>query len=335
MVMEITMLDIVQARNRIQKHITQTPLLHSKVLSSLTGADVWFKLENLQITGSFKPRGALNKVLSLHENERLKGVITASSGNHAQGVAYAASLCGITALIVVPETTPQTKQEAIKRSGAELVLYGKTYDDAEEFANRLALETGRTFIHAFNDPMIMAGQGTIGLEVLLEQPDFDKILVPVGGGGLLNGIATVAKSINPAIQMIGVQSKASPPWYYSFKERRMVDVEYEESLADGTYGGIHWEPLEYALRVVDDNVLVEEEAIAEAVCWMAQHHHYMIEGSGALGIAALLSEQMEDVKGKKILCVISGGNVEASLLANLITSRASVESFNDEPYSQD
>jgi threonine dehydratase len=275
-------------------------------------------MENLQKTGSFKPRGALNKIFSLHTDEKQNGVITASAGNHAQGVALAANLVGTSALIVVPEKAPETKKEGIRQLGAELVIHGSNYDEAEDYANQLAETTGRTYIHAYEDPYIIAGQGTVGLEALLDHPDFDIILVPSGGGGLICGVAVVAKTINPKIKVIGVQSHASPPWYYSFKEKRMVDVEYKDSLADGLHGAIGEENLKLALKYVDDFVLVEEKEIAEAMCWMATQHHYMIEGSAAVGIAALLYNRV-DVSGKKVLNIITGGNVDAKRLATLLS----------------
>ncbi|KGT72724.1 pyridoxal-5'-phosphate-dependent protein subunit beta, partial [Bradyrhizobium japonicum] len=195
--LQISFQDILKAHKRVREEILKTPLIQSKPLSQEADSEVWLKLECLQKTGSFKLRGALNKIVSLSEAELQAGVITASAGNHAMGVAYAASLKGISALIVVPKTAPETKKEGIKRYGAELVVYGDNYDEAEAHAYQLAKEIGRTFVHAFEDNEIIAGQGTVGLEALLEEPDFDAIVVPAGGGGLICGIAIAAKAINP------------------------------------------------------------------------------------------------------------------------------------------
>lgn len=318
--LNVSMLSVLQAKKRIEHEVVKTPLIPSAVLSAHVGADIWLKLENLQKTGSFKLRGALNKLASLTEEELTRGVITASAGNHAQGVAYAASLKGVSALIVVPKTAPETKRAGIQRYGAELVVHGDNYDEAEAHAYKLAEETGRTFVHAFEDNEIISGQGTVALEALLEEPDFDAIVVPAGGGGLICGIATAAKALNPAIEVIGIQTHASPPWYYSFKEGRLADVEYSDSLADGLHGGISQGNLDLALKIVDNFILVEEEQVAHAMYWLAKEHHYMVEGSGAVGIAALLHGHLPHLKGKKVLTVVSGSNVDAAKLGKIINS---------------
>lgn len=316
--LQISFQDILKAHKRVREEILKTPLIQSKPLSQEADSEVWLKLECLQKTGSFKLRGALNKIVSLSEAELQAGVITASAGNHAMGVAYAASLKGISALIVVPKTAPETKKEGIKRYGAELVVYGDNYDEAEAHAYQLAKEIGRTFVHAFEDNEIIAGQGTVGLEALLEEPDFDAIVVPAGGGGLICGIAIAAKAINPEIKVFGIQTHASPPWYYSFREGKLADVEYSDSLADGLHGGISQGNLDLALKIVDDFILVEETEVAKAMYWMAKEHHYMVEGSGAVGIAALQNNYLPQLKGKKVLNVVSGSNVDAGKLAKII-----------------
>ncbi|WP_044640893.1 threonine ammonia-lyase [Risungbinella massiliensis] len=318
--MQLSIFDIIHAKNRMKNHIVETPFVFSDRLSAQLSANVYFKLENLQKTGSFKARGALSKISALTNQEKKKGVITASSGNHAQAVSYAASLFDTSALVVVPENTAQAKISGIQRFGGEIVQYGTSYDEAEEYAEQLAKETGRMFIHAFNDVVTMAGQGTIGLEAMLEKPDFDVILVPVGGGGLLNGIATVAKAINPDVQIIGVQSEASPAWHESFMAGKMVDVTYQPSIADGIYGGIHEAPLQLAFSRVDGSLIVSEESIAHAMKWMATNHRYIIEGSSAVTIAALLQDQVQDIAGKNVLCIITGGNVDASLFMKVMNA---------------
>lgn len=318
--LNVSMLSVLQAKKRIEHEVLKTPLLPSPILSERVGANVWLKLENLQKTGSFKLRGATNKIFSLTEEELARGVITASSGNHAQGVAYAAKRKGVTALIVVPKTAPETKLEGIQRYGADMVVFGDNYNEAEAHAYKLAEDTGRTFVHACEDEKIISGQGTVALEALLEEPDFDAIVVPAGGGGLIYGIATAAKALNPAIEVIGIQTHASPPWYYSFKEAKLVDVEYSDSLADGLHGSISQGNLDLALKIVDDFILVEEEQVADAMFWLAKEHHYMVEGSGAVGIAAMLHGHLPDLKGKKVLIIVSGSNVDVAKLGNIIGS---------------
>lgn len=315
MKLTVTFQDVLKARRRLMSRVTETPLIHSDILSAEVNTEVWFKMEGLQKTGSFKVRGALNKLDALTERELEKGVITASAGNHAQGLAYAAALKQASAKIVVPESTPKTKRDGIARLGGELVVYGKTYDEAESYAYQLAEETGRVFVNAFEDDDIIAGQGTAALEAFLHEPDFDAIIVPAGGGGLLCGAALVAKAINPNIKVIGVQTHASPPWYYAYKAGKLVDVDYEDSYAEGLHGGITQANLDLVLNIVDDFVLVEEESVAKAVYWMAKEHHYMIEGSGAVGIAAFRDGLIDQFKGKKVLTLVTGSNIDVNRLA--------------------
>ncbi|WP_257348247.1 threonine ammonia-lyase [Pseudalkalibacillus decolorationis] len=320
MQLNVTFQDVLKAKRRLKGRINETPLIHSTILSGEVDSEVWFKLESLQKTGSFKVRGALNKLDSLTEDQLQKGVITASAGNHAQGLAYASSLKDVSAKIVVPETTPETKKQGIVRNGAELIVYGANYDEAEEYAYQLAEETGRVFVNAFEDDDIIAGQGTSALEAFLEEPDFDAVVVPAGGGGLLCGVALVAKAINPDIKVIGVQTHASPPWYYSFKAGELVPVEYKDSLAEGLHGGITQGNLDLAMQIVDDFVLVEEESVAQAMHWMAKEHHYMIEGSGMVGVAALRGGLIPELKGKKVLTLITGSNVDITKLTEIASA---------------
>jgi threonine dehydratase len=315
--LDVSLLDVIKAQAKIKDQINPTPLLSSPALSEKAGADVWLKVEALQKTGSFKLRGAFTKLFSLSPREREKGVITASAGNHAQGVAYASAHLHISALIVVPKNAPETKKAGIQRFGAQLVEFGDNYDEAEAHAFELAETTGRTFVHAFEDEQIIAGQGTVGLEILLEQPDFDTLVVPAGGGGLICGVAVAAKAINPDIRVMGIQSHASPPWYYSFREKKIADVTYFDSLADGLHGGISQGNLDLALQVVDDFILVEEAEIAHAMYWLAKEHHFMIEGSGAVGVAALLNGHL-NLAGQKVCTILSGSNVDATKLGSII-----------------
>lgn len=319
--LQVSYNDILRAHRRIKAEITHTPTIHSEPLSVAADADVWLKLENLQRTGSFKIRGALNKLFTLSDDELAKGVITASAGNHAQGVAYAAALRHTSALIVVPTTAPETKMAGIRRYGAQLVTYGNNYDEAEQHAYELAEKLGRVFVHAFEDNEIIAGQGTAALEACLEHPDVSTVVVPAGGGGLICGVAVAAKAMNPNVRVIGIQTHASPPWYYSFKAGKLVDVEYSDSLADGLHGGITQGNLDLALQVVDDFVLVEEPQVAEAIQWMAKEHHLMVEGSAAVGIAALLNHQIDLSRGEKVLNIISGSNIDLAKFARLVTQQ--------------
>lgn len=312
MKLNVTFQDVLQAHKRLKGRVTETPLVHSDILSNEVGAEVWFKMESLQKTGSFKVRGALNKLDSLTDEELEKGVITASAGNHAQGLAYAASLKNISAKIVVPENTPETKKKGIQRLGGELIVHGAIFDEAEEYANQLAEESGRTFVNAFEDDEIIAGQGTAALEAFLKEPDFEAVVVPAGGGGLLCGVALVAKAVNPEVQVIGIQTHASPPWYYSFKAGKLVPVEYKDSYAEGLHGGITQGNFDLVQNIVDDFILVEEESVAKAMYWMAKEHHFMIEGAGAVGIAAFHDGLLDELKGKKILTLVTGSNVDVS-----------------------
>ncbi|WP_269411456.1 threonine ammonia-lyase [Lentibacillus daqui] len=325
MVLHVTYQDVLKAYKRVKGRVNHTPLVESTKLSSQTDANIWFKLENFQKTGSFKVRGALNKLNVLTEKELKNGVTTASAGNHAQGLAYAAALKNVSAKIVVPETTPEVKLEGIRQLGGEIIVKGKTYDEAEKYAYQFVEESGRLFVEAFEDDDIIAGQGTAALESFLKEPDFDAVVVPAGGGGLICGTALVAKAINPNIKVIGVQTHASPPWYYSYKSGKIVDVEYQDSYAEGLHGGIGQGNFELVKKVVDEFVLVEEESVAKAVYWLANEHHYMIEGSGAVGVAAFQEGLLDHLKGKKVLNLISGGNIDMKRLAEFIKKFGEVE----------
>jgi len=315
--MAVALRDIFVAHYRLRSVIRTTPMELAVELGAEIIGPVYLKLENLQKTGSFKIRGAVNKIASLTLEEKSRGVITASSGNHAQGVGYAAQAAGIRAKVFVPESTPRTKLAAIRRYGVEVVVAGRDYDTAEAIARQAATAEGLTFIHAYGDPMVIAGQGTVGLEMLLEQPDLEVIVVPMGGGGLIAGIAMTAKTINSNIRVYGVQSVASPPWYYAFRAGHSVPVEYKATLADGLAGGIEGGPFDLVQKYVDDVVLVEEADIAAAVKWFATQHHLVVEGSGAVGVAALQTGRIpsDGVTG----VVVSGGNIDSEKLAEIIS----------------
>ena len=312
--------DVYEARLRIRDHIRRTPLEGSPFLGDLCGGEVRLKLENQQLTGSFKIRGALNKMLKLTPEERRRGVVTASAGNHAQGVGYAARMLGIDATIVVPSETPKVKLEAIGRYGVRLIVRPGDYDDAERYARGLEAEEGRVFVSAYNDLDIAAGQGTIGIEMAEEWPEMDVALVPVGGGGLISGIGCALKGVDSGIQVLGVQSVASPTMHESLREGRIVEAELHESIAEGLYGGIEAGSVTFDLcqRYVDEVILVEEATILEAMGEALRHHRQVIEGAAAVGPAAII-EDPGRFKGRRVGVVISGGNVEADLLREALS----------------
>jgi threonine dehydratase len=312
--------DIYRARRRISRHVRETPLDRSAFLSNLSRGEVKLKLENQQHTGSFKVRGALNKMLKLSPEERARGVVTASSGNHAQGVGYAARILSVDATIVVPSNTPMIKREAIERYGAKLIVHGDEYTEAERHARELERDEGLVFASAYNDLDIVAGQGTIGLEVAEAWPEIDTVLVPVGGGGLISGIGCALKGINEEVDVIGVQSLASPVMYESIRKGHIIEMELDESVAEGLHGGIEEASITFDLCrwYVNEIVLVQEEKILEAMGRLLKHQHQVVEGAGAVGAAAIL-EYPKFFKDRRVGVVVSGGNVEVGLLKEALT----------------
>ncbi len=306
------------AGRRLEGVIHHTPLDFSATFSRLTGSRIYLKLENLQKTGSFKIRGAYNKICALDEASRKKGVIAASAGNHAQGVAYAAGRAGIDALIVMPETAPISKVAATQGYGARVVLAGEDYDQAFAHAVVLQKETGAAFIHSFDDPEVIAGQGTIALELLAGLPDLDAVVAPVGGGGLIAGIALAAKSKKPAVKIIGVQSRSVPAVYHLFKQKEVPDLSGARTIADGINvrrpGRL---AVDLISRYVDELVLVSEEEIAEAILLLLERAKLVVEGAGAVGLAALLHRKIS-LPGKKVAVVLSGGNVDINIVSIII-----------------
>jgi len=313
--------EIYLAQRRIQSIVRRTPLEPSLFFSDACGGEVYLKLENLQLTGSFKIRGALNKMLQLSPEERRRGVVTASAGNHAQGIGYGAKMLGIEATIVVPQNTPKTKIEAIRRYGVDLMIHGENYDEAEKKARQLERELSKVYVSPYNDYDIIAGQGTVGLEMWEQQSNLEVVLVPVGGGGLISGIAIALKSLNPDIEVIGVQSKASPVMYESMKQGRIVEVPIEESIAEGLHGGIEKGSVTFDLvkELVDDIILVEEADIETAIALFLEHHHQVAEGAGAVGLATLMGSEKR-FNGRRIGVVISGGNIDISLIKKILNS---------------
>ncbi|MEA3485542.1 MAG: threonine/serine dehydratase [Candidatus Aerophobetes bacterium] len=301
---------IKSARETIKPLIKKTSLKHSQFFSSLCQGEVYLKLENTQISNAFKIRGAFNKMLHLTPEEKQRGVVTPSSGNHGLAVAMAAKRLNLSAKIIVPETTPRKKVDKIKKYNVELILYGKEWDEAEQKALDLARKEGITYVSSYNDPFIIAGQGTIGLEILEEFPEVETVLVPIGGGSLISGIATVIKDRNRDIKVSGVQSKASPVMYESLKAGKIVKMRIEDSIADGLSGGIEEESITFKIiqENVDEVILVKEESIKEAIRLLWEEDNQVVEGAGAVGPAAL-TENRTQFKNKKIVAVISGGNI--------------------------
>jgi threonine dehydratase len=317
---------IKEAQKRVNKVIYKTPFAYAPTLSQKVGNEIYLKKENLQITGAFKLRGAFNKIAALPEEKRKKGVIAASAGNHAQGVAYSASYFNVPSVIVMPEATPLTKVSGVKEYGGEVVLAGNNYDEAYEYAVNLAKEKGVEFIHPFADFDVMAGQGTIALEMLEEIPDLDYILVPVGGGGLISGIASAAKQINPKIKVIGVTAAGAPAMRLSFLSGSVQDSAFVKTIADGI-AVRDTSPVTYNIikEVVDDIVEVDDEEIANAILFLMERQKVVVEGAGAVGVAALLHHKINFSAPKKVGVVISGGNIDVTMV-NLIIEKGLLKS---------
>lgn len=314
-----TLHDIKLAGQRIAGLIRRTPLLHSAGLSERAGAAVHLKLENLQQTGSFKIRGAANKLLSLTAEERSRGVIAVSSGNHGRAVANVAQQLGIWAVICVSERVPAGKMEAIRRLGAELVVHGAGYDEAEACSLHLQAERGLVRVDPFDDPAVIAGQGTIGLELIEDLPQVDAVVVPLSGGGLISGIAVALKAASPAIRVIGVSMDRAPVMVHSLRAGRPIELPEEDTLADALAGGIGLDN-RYTFRLVrrhvDETLLVSEEEIAGAMAFALEQERLVVEGGGAVALAAVLYGHVKQ-PGRAVAVVISGGNVDLRLLSSL------------------
>ncbi len=310
--------NIEAARNRLADVIHQTPIESSRTYSELAQNDVFLKLENLQKTGSFKVRGAYNKIASLTEEEKRRGVIAASAGNHAQGVSFAATMAGIQSTIVMPEGAPLAKVQATKQYGSKVILYGNTFDEALEFAFRQQRKIGATFIHAFDDEAVIAGQGTIGLEIMEQLPDADAIICPIGGGGLISGVAAAVKSINPAIKVFGVQAEAYPGMVASLHEKKPVAASSFPTIADGI-AVKHPGKITCALteQYVDEIVTVDELEIARTMLTLLERSKIIAEGAGAVPLAALIYQKLP-IKHQKVVPVISGGNVDINFIPRII-----------------
>lgn len=312
--------DVEKARVALTGQIVETPFTHSRTLSDMLGAEIWLKFENLQFTASFKERGAYNRMRTLTAEQRKHGVITMSAGNHAQGVAYHAQRMGIPAVIVMPKFTPTVKVANTRRLGAEVILFGETFDDARTRALELAGSRHLTLIHPYDDDAVIAGQGTIGLEMLEVKPDLDSLIVPIGGGGLISGIATAAKALRPDIEIIGVQTEAFP--YMAAAVHNQIIQGATRTIAEGIAvktPGV--KTLEIIRQKVDDIVLVSERDIEYAIVTLLEIEKTVVEGAGAAGLAALLHAQSMDdsrFEGKKIGVVLCGGNIDPLVLGGLI-----------------
>lgn len=308
--------DFTTAREHLQKVLLPTHLIYSPIFSEESGNQIYIKPENLQKTGAFKIRGAYNKINKLTEEEKKRGVIASSAGNHAQGVAYAARELGIKAVIVMPKTTPLIKVQSTKKYGAEVVLYGDVYDDAYQKAKELEAQEGYVFVHPFDDIDVLEGQGTIALEILEEMPDAEVIVVPIGGGGLISGIAAAAKMIKPDIKIIGVEPSGAASATEALKKNRVVTLPEANTIADGTavkrIGDLTFNCIK---QYVDEVVTVDDYELTEAFLLLAEKHKIIAENSGILPLAALkkLTE-----RGKKVVPVVSGGNIDVLMISSMI-----------------
>jgi len=310
--------DIEAARQRLKGAIYETPCPHSQTLSEITGAHCFVKLENLQMTGSFKERGAANLLLQLGAEERAGGVAAASAGNHGLAVAFHAARLGIGAVIVMPESAPLVKVTSSRRYGAQVILWGANYDEAYGHARELASQRGLTFVHPFDDARVVAGQGTLGLELLEQRPDMDAIVVPVGGGGLAAGVALAIKSIRPAVRVIGVQADVLPAMKRAIEARTRVTLPPASTIADGiAVRQVGELTLSLATRWVDEVVTVTEEELANAILLLLEIEKTVVEGAGAAPLAALLNRQL-GLAGRNVVLVLSGGNIDVTMISRII-----------------
>ncbi|MDH4226334.1 MAG: threonine ammonia-lyase [Deltaproteobacteria bacterium] len=309
---------IKEASKKLRGIVERTPLVYSTSFSRMFGASVYLKLENLQKTGSFKVRGAYNKISSLSSEEKDRGVITASSGNHAQGVAWASALLKVKCCVVMPETSQQVKQTAASGYGANLTLKGKNFGEAYDEALKMAAAEGITFIPPYDDDLVIAGQGTIGIEILEDLSDVDTVIVPVGGGGLISGIATALKHANPNIRVYGVEADAATSCVDSLREGHAVPAENRPTIADGiAVKKVSERTFNIIREKVEDVVIVAEDSIAEAVLKFMERKKLVVEGAGAVPLAALIENKIPK-PGNKVVLVVSGGNIDVTVLDRII-----------------
>lgn len=315
----VTLEKIFHAQKVLQETVRETDLIYSPVLSSQTGSKIYLKTENLQITGSFKVRGAYYKISQLTEEEKTHGVIACSAGNHAQGVALASKKFGINSIICMPDGAPISKVEATKSYGAKVVLVPGVYDDAHNEAERLKTQLGCTFIHPFDDDDVIAGQGTIGLEIMQQLKDADAIIAPIGGGGLISGVAYAVKSLNPNIKVYGVQASGAPSMLNSYTHGKIEKLDSVSTIADGIAVK---EPgtttFEICKKYVDGIVSVSDDQVSAAILSLIEKQKMIAEGAGAVALAAVMFNKIPNLTGKKVVCLVSGGNIDVTILSRVI-----------------
>ena len=320
----ILLKDFQAARKRIRSWIQQTPLNYSRTFSDYAGSQIYLKMENMQITGSFKIRGALNRIFNLTDEEKRRGVITCSAGNHAQGVAYAARCVKTSALIVLPENTASVKQAAAKHYGAEIILRGKVYDESYAHAVQIGEESRRMFVHAYQDPLVIAGQGSLGLEVMEQLPNVDSLIIPIGGGGLISGVAAAVKQLNPKCRIYGVVSSSAPSMEYLFygKPYKAEKNFHPTSLTDGiNVKEAHQGVFQYISKYVDDIIGVSDKEVELAIILLLERGKTLVEGAGAASVAALLKKGHKWELGKKSIAILSGGNIDLSTVSRVIKKK--------------
>ncbi|OYR77189.1 threonine ammonia-lyase [Halorubrum ezzemoulense] len=315
----LSLADIREARERVSGVARHTPLERSRSFSEMSGADLHLKLENFQRTGAFKIRGAMNRIQTLSEAEREAGVVTASAGNHAQGVALAASRAGVDATVVMPKFAPVSKVKATRGYGASVRLEGVGYDEAQAYAHRLEREEDRTYVHAFDDPVVMAGQGTLGLEIVDDCPDLDTVVVPIGGGGLISGVAVAIKEQLPDVRVVGVQAEGAASAAKSLEAGEVTEIDSVDTIADGiATRSVGEETLEVMAEYVDEVVTVDDREIALALTLLLERAKTLVEGAGAVALAAVLSEAFEYDDGETVVAALCGGNIDLNRLGTVV-----------------
>ena len=314
----ITLQNIQEAKKRLDGIVHNTPLAHAPILSRELNSNIYLKKENLQLTGSFKIRGAFNKIATLGDDEKKAGVVAASAGNHAQGLAYSANYYNINATIIMPEATPLTKVSGVKSYGAKVILHGANYDEAYKYATQYALDNNRTFVHPFADDTVIAGQGTVALEIFEKIENIDMIVVPIGGGGLIAGMATAIKALKPNIKIVGVVASGANAMKNSYDKKEAIDNLYVKTIADGiAVRDVTPKMLNYALNLVDQIVEVEDKEIANAILFLLEKQKIVVEGAGAVGLAAIIHKKI-DVENKTVVLPLSGGNIDVTMLSLII-----------------
>ncbi|QUO47767.1 threonine ammonia-lyase [Halorubrum ruber] len=315
----LSLADIREARERVSGVARHTPLERSRSFSEMSGADLHLKLENFQRTGAFKIRGAMNRIETLSDAEREAGVVTASAGNHAQGVALAASRAGVDATVVMPKFAPVSKVKATRGYGASVRLEGVDYDEAQAYAHRLEEEEGRTYVHAFDDPVVMAGQGTLGLEIVDDCPELDTVVVPIGGGGLISGVAVAIKEQLPDVRVVGVQAEGAASAAKSLEAGEVTEIDSVDTIADGiATRSVGEGTLEVMEEYVDEVVTVDDREIALALTLLLERAKTLVEGAGAVALAAVLSDAFEYDDGETIVAALCGGNIDLNRLGTVI-----------------